>query len=141
MTIATEISIEAPAEKVWAVLIDFDNYPNWNPFITNISGTPKKGAVLGIQIGTMRFRPQVLECNSPKTLKWLGSLWFKGIFDGEHLFEIRPEGPEKTTFRQVETFSGLTVPLFKRKLQHDTKNGFIAMNKALKLQCEEQQFS
>ncbi len=36
----TEIIVEAPAERVWELLTDFASYPQWNPFIRNISGLP-----------------------------------------------------------------------------------------------------
>lgn len=37
-----------------------------------------------------------------------------------------------TTFRQSENFSGILVGMFKKKIEVDTKSGFIKMNKALK---------
>ena len=30
--------IDASSDRVWRVLTDFDRMPNWNPFITAISG-------------------------------------------------------------------------------------------------------
>ncbi len=39
-------------------------------------------------------------------------------------------------FRQGETFSGLLVPLFRRSLAGATKQGFVAMNEALKREAE-----
>lgn len=41
--IYTEVVINTSANKVWNILIDFENYPNWNPFITSIKGKLKKG--------------------------------------------------------------------------------------------------
>jgi uncharacterized membrane protein len=40
----TEIDVEAPAERVWEVLMDFASYPQWNPFIRNISSLPAPGS-------------------------------------------------------------------------------------------------
>jgi uncharacterized protein YndB with AHSA1/START domain len=42
----TEIEIAAPPERVWAVLADFDSYPEWNPFIRRIRGQPAAGSKL-----------------------------------------------------------------------------------------------
>ena len=36
--IQTEILINTDITKVWDVLMNFDSYPKWNPFITSISG-------------------------------------------------------------------------------------------------------
>ena len=48
--IETEIDINAPAAKVWAVLTDFPKMPLWNPFITAIAGTPAAGERLTITV-------------------------------------------------------------------------------------------
>jgi uncharacterized protein YndB with AHSA1/START domain len=34
--IQTEILINTDITKVWDILINFDGYPKWNPFITSI---------------------------------------------------------------------------------------------------------
>ncbi|WP_236025435.1 SRPBCC family protein [Flavobacterium geliluteum] len=40
MEIKTQIIIHASPDKVWAVLTDFENYPNLNSFIKSITGEP-----------------------------------------------------------------------------------------------------
>lgn len=35
---SAEIEIAAPPSAVWAVLTDYDRYPEWNPFVVNLSG-------------------------------------------------------------------------------------------------------
>ena len=42
--ILSEIDINASASKTWDVLTDFKNFPQWNPFIRQIDGTPNVGA-------------------------------------------------------------------------------------------------
>ncbi|MDY9920045.1 MAG: SRPBCC family protein [Proteiniphilum sp.] len=42
--IRTEIIIRATSEKIWDILTDFENYPNWNPFITFIKGKVEEGS-------------------------------------------------------------------------------------------------
>ena len=34
---------DAPPDVVWEVLLEFDSYPEWNPFVRAIEGTPAKG--------------------------------------------------------------------------------------------------
>jgi hypothetical protein len=51
---------------VWEVLSDFDAYPEWNPFIRRISGSPHEGEKLEVRIEPpgsrgMKFKPTVLE--------------------------------------------------------------------------------
>ncbi len=135
--IITSIQIHAAPEKIWRILLDFDDYPNWNPFITNISGTPKKGEKLHVQIDSMVFSPVVLKYNINKELKWKGKLLFNGLFDGEHQFLLEDNKDGTTTFIHSEKFFGLLVPLFSKKIHSEVKNGFISMNEALKRAIEQ----
>ena len=50
----TEIEIAAPPERVWAVLTDFGSYPEWNPFIRQISGHPAVGSHLDVRASAAR---------------------------------------------------------------------------------------
>ena len=55
-----EIEIAAPPERVWEVLFDFDAYPEWNPFIRRISGSPREGEKLEVRIlGSLVFADDV----------------------------------------------------------------------------------
>ena len=45
-----EVIINAPAELVWDILIDFDNYHHWNSFCPHIKGKPELGAALHMQV-------------------------------------------------------------------------------------------
>jgi uncharacterized protein YndB with AHSA1/START domain len=34
----TEVTINAPAERVWELLTDFGSFPDWNPFMLRARG-------------------------------------------------------------------------------------------------------
>ena len=44
----TEIHITASPERVWSVLMDFDRYPDWNPFIRRARGRVEVGEKLEV---------------------------------------------------------------------------------------------
>jgi hypothetical protein len=139
--IKSQIVINALPEKVWAVLVDFKNYPNWNTFIKSISGEVKVGSKIKAHIEPpegrgMTFKPKVLVFNANKELGWIGHLLFPGLFDGEHIFELIDNGDGTTTFFQRENFRGILVPFFKTMLEANTQNGFDLMNKELKERVE-----
>jgi hypothetical protein len=141
MNITTSITINATAEKVWNILTDFENYAQWNSFITSITGEIKVGNILQVTIAppngnVMKFKPTLLVVNEYKELKWKGKLLFKGLFDGEHQFEIIDNKNGTVTFVQSENFTGILVPLFKKILNINTKNGFVLMNEKLKERAE-----
>jgi len=145
--IETSILIHAPIEKVWATLTNFQEYGNWNPFIKSVKGDPAKGNQIEVFIQPdqssqkgesqkgMIFKPQVLENNGKDHFRWKGKLGIKGIFDGEHYFQLKEKG-EQTEFIHGENFSGLLVGLLWGKIGESTKQGFEAMNQALKHQAE-----
>ncbi len=134
--IRTELEIEAPAERIWALLTDFGTMPSWNPFITAISGELTPGATLSVQVSPsgkpkMRFRPTVLAVRPERELRWLGKLFIGGIFDGEHYFLLEPIDENRTRLVHGENFSGLLVGPLSGMLAA-TREGFEAMNAALK---------
>ena len=138
----TEIEIDASSERVWAVLLDFASYPQWNPFVRSVVGLPQKGARLQIAVQphggkVMRFSAVVLAAEAGRELRWLGGFLFPGLFDGEHSFVIESLGADKVRFRQSERFGGILVGLFRTSLNRDTKRGFEEMNLALKARAEE----
>ena len=139
--IRTEIDIAAPVNEVWSILTDFARHAQWNPFIREISGELRKGAQLQVNLGApgkraMRFKPIVEMVEPQKTFRWLGHLFFPGLFDGEHIFELESTGENTTRFIQREKFNGILVGIFSKSLDTDIKNGFMAMNEALKKEVE-----
>lgn len=142
LEIKTTISINATPEKVWAILTNFDEYSTWNPFIKSIKGRGSVGEKIIARIeppeaAGMTFKPRILTFEQNKELSWLGHLLFPGLFDGTHKFEIIDHKNGTITFIQSEQFKGILVPLFKKQLNTNTKNGFIAMNKKLKILAEQ----
>lgn len=139
--ISTSILINSSPKKIWEILMNFENYSNWNPFILAISGNPKVGNQIEAKIQPpgakmMVFKPFVLVNESEIEFKWIGKLWVKGLFDGEHRFQLIDNQNGTTTFIQSEKFTGILVPLLRKMLDQNTSKGFISMNEAIKLQAE-----
>lgn len=137
LELRTETEIDAPVERVWQVLTDFETFPEWNPFIRRIRGKPVEGSRLEVLLGAsgtrgMRFRPKVLKVAPNRELRWLGRLGLPGLFDGEHVFELQPLGPARTRFVQRERFRGIFLPFLRRSLDRDARRGFEEMNVALR---------
>ncbi len=138
--IKTEILIDASAPNIWKILTDFDSYPDWNPFIKLFEGKPSKGERFTVVIQPpnakpLTFKPVCLEMTENKKFSWKGQLFIKGLFDGEHIFELH-EKNGKTTFIQRENFSGLLVPLIWKQMNTKTIKGFEMMNRSLKERAE-----
>lgn len=136
--IMTSIVIAASPRKVWRVLMDFESYGDWNPFIRRIAGRGVVGSWLEIDIqpqglAVRRFRPTVLACKAEQYFAWHGELAIPGLFSGTHQFELSPAGGG-TRFVHSEDVSGVLVPL-SGKVLTATEAGFKAMNNALEARC------
>lgn len=139
--IVTECEIAGSPERVWKVLTDFSRFPQWNPFIVSLKGVAKIGEKLDVCIklngnGGMKFNPTVLSVVEQQELKWVGRLGFTGVFDGEHSFKLTKLNNGNTLFVQSEKFTGVLVPLLFFMVGNKTKEGFVAMNDALKRQVD-----
>lgn len=142
-TIRTEIDIDASPHTVWTLLTDFGRYSDWNPFIPRAAGPIQEGATIEVQLEPpggrgMTFRPTLQRVEPPRELRWLGHLFIPNLFDGEHIFELHPNGAGGTRFVQREKFGGWLVPLLWPLLEDSTRRGFEAMNAALKREAETQ---
>ncbi len=140
-SIDTKITIDAPCHIIWHHLTEFSKYNEWNPFITNLSGEIKTGGKLDVLISPpggkpMRFKPTVTKYEAGRALSWLGSIGFKGIFDGEHIFTCEALDESKSVFTQKENFSGILVPLLWNSMYAKTLKGFELMNQQLKERSE-----
>lgn len=140
-SIRTEIHIDAEPGRVWEVLTDFARYPAWNPLIPHAEGEVREGERLTVRIELpdgpgMTIRPTLIRVEPRRVLGWQGRLFVPRLFDGEHVFELHPASGG-TRFVQRENFRGLLVPLLWSALEVPTRQGFIAMNEALKRAAEE----
>jgi len=138
--IKTEIIIDKDVSTVWKVLTDFENYPNWNPFVRSVQGGKSVGEQLKVACkqpnGKMiKFKPTILNFDQDKEFRWKGKLGIKGIFDGQHYFRLEKLSDNQTNFIHGEDMSGILISVLGSKL--DKMNiSFEAMNQALKKECE-----
>ena len=140
--LTTEIIINASAQQVWSVLTDFASYAQWNPFIVGSAGEAIEGTRLTNQMKqgdkVMTFTPKLIKVEENRHLEWLGRLWVPGLFDGNHIFVIEELGPTQVKLIQQERFSGILRSFIMKQIAETTRQGFIAMNRALKQRAESQ---
>ena len=138
----SEIEIHATPERIWKVLTGFAEYAAWNPFMRSIRGNPVEGERITVDLrpsGTtgMKMHPVLLKVVPCQELRWVGHLFVRGLFDGEHVFEIKTLGDHTCLFTQHEYFTGLLLPLLETMLKKDTARGFTEMNEALRTRAEQ----
>ena len=138
--ISTEIDIAAAPSVVWEILTELDEFKNWNPFVVEANGEVVAGEKLVVSIQppgkrAQTFRPTVTVADEERKFEWLGKLGVSGVFDGRHQYVLEPT-TEVTKFIQREEFTGVLAGLLIRMIGDATREGFEAMNHALKLRAE-----
>lgn len=137
----TQIAIQAPHERVWETLTDFENYPLWNPFIQEIHGKFAIGEKLEVHIvppqgQKMIFHPILTHIEPGRSYRWLGRLLLPRVFDGEHIYELESDSDANVTLVHRELFAGILVGMLWKSVDTNVRSGFEAMNGALKARCE-----
>ena len=107
--------IASPPHCVWAVLVDFQRYAEWNPLNIRAEGEPRLGARVKMRFvdaggGKGKVIAQtvtVTEFEPNRRLEWQGRIPL--LFTGRHIFELEERGGG-TELRHGEDMSGL-VPM------------------------------
>lgn len=143
--IITSYDIDVPSQRVWQVLIDFDSYSQWNPFIVKASLQKDKDQVSdnNLQDQTLLITTQVI-ASKPKTfnpkitaaipnkkLSWIGKIGFEGLLKAEHNFVLQDLDQNKTRLIHSEKFSGMLSGIINQKQREEIKQCFERMNVAL----------
>lgn len=136
-TVSTEITIDAPAEEIWNILSDLNQYATWNPFIIYVKGSFKEGQKLSViqkppGEKPRLFKRRISKIKKPHEFHWQGKLLIPGLFDAEHIFEIKPIDKEHSRFIHKIHYSGFLTSLLWNRIEWSLKAGFNKMNQALK---------
>jgi hypothetical protein len=135
------IEIDAPAERVWQVLSDCEDYPRWNPFIRYATGELAMGAPLevhmSLQDGRIRkLTAQVVNFQPGREFRWMGRLGKPHVFDIEHALLVEPLDEGSVRFTQRMDFRGVLVPFLIGRIEKRLQRGLTEMNQALKEELE-----
>lgn len=147
------ISIDAPLELVWQVMLDVDRYPAWNPFVTRVeglSGAPRAGQPMRLHVtfgdGSRVVSREEISLVDPPAADASGTrraaleYAFRGplhalyLVRGSRRQTLEATGAGPTLYRSEEEFRGVFsafVPLA------NVRDGFERHARALKSRAEE----
>lgn len=136
--IYTQIEIEAPVSRVWAILADNESYPDWNPYHVSVRGQMLPGRTLEVVVHKpngerIEIEPRVMRMVPLQELTWGGGV--RGIFHGEHVFLLEEIDAVNTRLIHKEDFVGIAVPFASLDA---IEEGYRQMNQALKIRAEMQ---
>ena len=133
----TEIEIGAPIEKVWSVLMDFENWKEWNPIVNSVRGNSVKGSKLNIIMkgkdgsDSMKYDAVITDSEEPKTFRWRATMMAGFLFTNDKIFDLEATATG-TKLIHREEFTGMLLPLFWSKLEKGALPMLKTMNEALK---------
>lgn len=135
------LDIDASADQVWAVITDFAKYPEWNTALPTIGGDLRVGSTLSMELDLggkrMAVTAEVQTLDPGRAFSWKGHLGADVLFTGRREFTVAPAGPGASTFRHVESLSGLIVPLFLLAKGKAVATHHHGLNSAIKQRAEE----
>lgn len=134
-----EIAIDAPPDRVWAVLTDLPGHADWNPFMPHVAGELRPGSHLDVVLcppgtGDWPIRPEVTAVEPGVELRWKARYLLWGLVRGERFFRLVP-ADGGTRVLQGEDLRGPLVGLF-GALVTGIARGLVYMNQALKRRVE-----
>jgi uncharacterized protein YndB with AHSA1/START domain len=118
MECSVSADIEAPPEKVWALLTDVDAMTRWNSTLSSIEGNIEPGGVVKMQVPEApgrTFKVKVTQYVPNKEMVWRDGN--PVMFLGVRTYSLTPEANGAgTRFQMTETFSGLMLPMIAGRL-------------------------
>ncbi|NSY39357.1 SRPBCC family protein [Leisingera sp. ANG59] len=140
-TLDTDITIEAPAHTVWAILDDIARYPEWNPLVPELGGRTTvdqqvEGVLTREGMPTVPLKPTLTAIVGARELRWLSERPTPGEFRAEHYFVLDKTNDDITNLTHNEDFAGTFLEQVWEPINTLGRAAYEKMNEALKLRAE-----
>jgi hypothetical protein len=137
-----KVEIKAPKEKIWAAIIDFGSYAEWNSQLAYLGGEVRPQGTLHLKLSAegadpYEFKPIISYWEENKRFAWLARTGFPRVFDGEHFFELQQIDDSTTLVTNREEYRGVMSLIIKNlPMMKSAPEGFKKMNNELKAYVE-----
>lgn len=106
----TETVLDAPPERVWAVLADLPGWNGWNPTLFAVGGPAQAGTDVRMKLRlgrlTVPMRQEIRMVDPPRELAWRSRQAWPAAFDVVRRFVLEPMDGGRTRLIQTETATG-----------------------------------
>ncbi|MCY3812074.1 MAG: SRPBCC domain-containing protein [Gammaproteobacteria bacterium] len=134
------VTIEAPVEKVWRVLTDFERYGEWNPFTPDVRADLTMGARVDMRVtmGAFRLKQTEIICalEPPRRLAWRTTIGARWLLHAVREQRLEMLGNESCRYVTEDEFKGVLMPLVILLTGGFVRRGFNAVAAALKQRAE-----
>lgn len=135
-----EITIDAPADVVWSVITDFDNYYLWNEFCPRIEGELALGAPLAMQVnlgnGLQEQVEYITALEPPYRIVWSMENRPGDPIHADRSQIITPIDAERCSYYSIDEFAGDMVPSMMQGMAEPVERGFNLCASGLKARAE-----
>lgn len=133
--------INAPIERVWAILLDLPRYSQWNPFTYRVDSTLVVGAPVDLYVrmrkrGERVQREYVRTVRAPTTLSWGMTMGHAVLLTALRKQTLERIDAKTCSYQTTDAFSGALTPLVTYLFGEDIEEGFNAVARALKAHAE-----
>lgn len=116
-------SIDAPPERVWAVLTDANSFAEWNDSIISFEGPIEEGRkvkLVSVVNPKRSFSLLVSTMDPPRRMVWEDGMPL-GLFKGVRTYMVTAQG-EGSEFSMVEEYSGPLAGLMTKMIPDMTES-------------------
>ena len=136
------VAIDAPQAFVWDVLVDYDRYPEWNPYTVRVDTRLEIGADVVLHLPhpdrpgeTMQNVEVMRVIDAPRHLQYDTAGNLPGIFAVRDQW-VEDLGDGRSSYRTTDVFSGEYAQVAYDLQGQWVKDGFDAVAHALKARAE-----
>jgi hypothetical protein len=139
--VSAEVEIDAPPERVWSILTDFDRYPEWNPFTVSVETALRVGEPVVMDVHLPGKRPSIRtewvnRVEDGRCIAWgmhmVGPAWLTA--NRLQWVDALDEG--RSRYRTADQMSGWLVPVVMTLYGDSMRRGFESVARALKDRAE-----
>jgi hypothetical protein len=130
-------TINAPPERIWAILTDGQAYPDWDSGVERVEGriAPDETITVYSKVSPGRAFPvKVTDVVPNQQMRWSGGMPL-GLFRGVRTFRLTPAGDGATRFHVREEYTGPLLPVIWRSMP-DLGPSFTQFANGLKARAE-----
>jgi len=138
--ISSEIIINAPIQKVWDVLVDLDNYYQWNTFTPKVITDFRIGSDVTLHVRLSKGKKLRIQKETILNLEE-GTLISWGITSSfpaktERIQQLTKIDSHTTRYYTADKLTGILVPVIMLLYQEKIQHGFDAVALGLKKYSE-----
>ena len=131
-------AIAAEPADIWPVLVDGAAYPQWDSGVDRVEGRIAAGEKIKVYVAVnpgRAFPVRVEQFEPDRLMRWVGGMPL-GLFRGERVYRLVPNGDGTTTFTMREQYTGPLAGLIWKSIP-DLGPSFRQFANGLKARVEE----